>query len=192
MQAGFRHESAVGTARSLPEKDLCAGRSIAGFPGFEETASPGPVADLATVTYRADRCSVAFPAQGLERRAKISGNLTELLEDLLFMGLKTRVRVLQSAFVAPPPHLTELFIADGISQVQRAVRDRDSRLVEWLEALYHPDRYTYRWNFNAPIRREYRIGRHSNVGSRVARTLGTAAPRPDLPLETGAPDRRSV
>ena len=67
-----------------------------------------------------------FPAEGLEREAKISGNLTGLLEDLLVMGLKTQVRVLESAFVAPPPHLTDLFGADGVGQVQRAVRVRSS------------------------------------------------------------------
>ncbi len=168
-----------------------------------------------------------FPAEGVERQATISGNLTGLLENLILMGLKTQVKVLALDYVAPPVPAAGAFAPDGVVEVQRVVRvrsnegipfsqlttyvpaeigrtftaedlaaqpllglleragvrvasaeqtisavaadtavaaalqvapgtalikilrlvrDENDRLVEWLEALYRPDRYSYRMN----------------------------------------------
>jgi GntR family transcriptional regulator len=67
-----------------------------------------------------------FPTEGVERQATISGNLSGLLENLLFMGLKTQVQLLDLQYGPPPAHIAARFAADGTLEVQRAVRVRSS------------------------------------------------------------------
>ena len=87
MQAGFCDDSALTPGRALPEKERSLRPVYRGFSGFR-------------------RACLAGGGDGYSARDLPS--LSVLLEDLLFGGFKTEVRVSESAFVAPPPHLTDL------------------------------------------------------------------------------------
>lgn len=67
----------------------------------------------------------------------VSANITGLLENLLMMGLKTDVEILEFDYVAAPPDVAQALTIDAGVEVQRAVRVRSHDGVPLTYTISH-------------------------------------------------------